>query len=44
VLLVSNLADAQNAAVTLGALPGFGKAEIGEQRVAKLLKGYLELE
>ena len=42
-LLVSNLADAQNTAVTLAALPGFGKAEMGEQKTVQLLKGYLEL-
>jgi CheY-like chemotaxis protein len=37
-MLVSNYADAQAAAVEAGALPGFGKREIGTPRVAKLLK------
>ena len=29
VLLVSNLADAQSEAVSIGAVPGFGKADLG---------------
>lgn len=37
-MLVSNFADAQAAAVGAGALPGFGKREIGGARVTQLLK------
>jgi two-component system chemotaxis response regulator CheY len=37
-MLVSNYADAQADAVEAGALPGFGKREIGSQRVTSLLK------
>jgi choline dehydrogenase-like flavoprotein len=37
-MLVSNYADAQAAAVANGALPGFGKREIGSPRVVELLK------
>src|SRR6478735_7784320 len=40
-MLVSNYADAQSAAVAAGAIPGFGKREIGSQRVATLLKDAL---
>ena len=36
-MLVSNYADAQAAAVQAGALPGFGKREIGTPRVMELL-------
>lgn len=37
VILVSNYADAQSAAVAAGALPGFGKSDIGsEEAIAKL--------
>jgi two-component system, chemotaxis family, chemotaxis protein CheY len=42
VMLVSNYADAQEEAVQVGALPGFGKASLGRpemlQRVEELLK------
>jgi len=41
-MLVSNYADAQAAAVANGALPGFGKREIGSPRVIEILKGALE--
>ena len=41
-MLVSNYADAQAAAVANGALPGFGKREIGSPRVIEVLKGALE--
>jgi two-component system chemotaxis response regulator CheY len=41
-MLVSNYADAQAAAVANGALPGFGKREIGSQRVIEVLKSALE--
>jgi hypothetical protein len=41
-MLVSNYPDAQAAAVANGALPGFGKREIGSPRVVELLKGALE--
>ena len=40
-MLVSNYADAQNAAVAAGAIPGFGKREIGSKRVLKLLQDAL---
>lgn len=40
-MLVSNYSDAQAAAVAAGALPGFGKRELGSQRVVELLKGAL---
>jgi len=40
-MLVSNYADAQAAAVAAGAVPGFGKREIGSQRVLALLKDAL---
>jgi two-component system chemotaxis response regulator CheY len=36
-MLVSNHADAQAAAVAAGALPGFGKREIGKPRVKEIL-------
>jgi DNA-binding NarL/FixJ family response regulator len=41
-MLVSNYADAQAAAVANGALPGFGKREIGSPRVIEVLKAALE--
>jgi hypothetical protein len=41
-MLVSNYADAQAAAVANGALPGFGKREIGSPRVIEVIKGALE--
>ena len=37
-MLVSNYADAQASAVAAGALPGFGKRELGSERVLGLLK------
>lgn len=37
-MLVSNYPDAQAAAVEAGALPGFGKRELGSQRVVELLR------
>lgn len=37
-MLVSNYPDAQAAAVAEGALPGFGKRELGTPRVAELLR------
>lgn len=37
-MLVSNYADAQAAAVAAGALPGFGKRELGNPRVADLIR------
>jgi two-component system chemotaxis response regulator CheY len=40
-MLVSNYADAQKAAEAAGALPGFGKREIGTARVTQLLKDAL---
>jgi two-component system chemotaxis response regulator CheY len=37
-MLVSNYPDAQAAAVAAGALPGFGKRELGSPRVAQLIR------
>lgn len=37
-MLVSNYADAQSAAVAAGALPGFGKRDLGSARVKDLLR------
>ena len=37
-MLVSNYAEAQAAAVAAGALPGFGKREIGSKRVTQVLR------
>lgn len=37
-MLVSNFPDAQQAAEHAGALPGFGKREIGSKRVGDLLR------
>jgi hypothetical protein len=41
-MLVSNYAEAQAAAVANGALPGFGKREIGSPRVIEVLKAAIE--
>ena len=41
-MLVSNYPDAQAAAVEAGALPGFGKREIGSKRVTELLREALK--
>jgi hypothetical protein len=41
-MLVSNYPDAQAAAVANGALPGFGKREIGSPRVIEVLKAAIE--
>ena len=40
-MLVTNYPDVQQAAITAGALPGFGKREIGSPRVVQLLKDAL---
>ena len=40
-MLVSNYADAQRAAEAAGALPGFGKRELGTPRVTEVLKSAL---
>ncbi len=40
-MLVSNYPDAQSAAESAGALPGFGKREIGSARVTELLRSAL---
>jgi hypothetical protein len=37
-MLVSNFPDAQEAAVAAGALPGFGKREIGTKRVVEVIQ------
>lgn len=41
-MLVSNYEEAQAAAVQAGALPGFGKRELGSAKVTELLRGALE--
>lgn len=43
VMLVSNLPDAQAAAVAQGALPGFGKRELSSADVVEKLRAALEL-
>lgn len=43
-MLVSNFEEAQSAAVQAGALPGFGKREIGSERVTQLLRQALGYE
>ena len=40
-MLVSNYPDAQQAAVAAGAMPGFGKRELGSPKVAEMLRGAL---
>jgi DNA-binding NarL/FixJ family response regulator len=40
-MLVSNYAEAQQAAIAAGALPGFGKREIGTARVRQMLRAAL---
>lgn len=42
VMLISNYAEAQAAAIAAGALPGFGKREIGTPRVAELIRSALQ--
>lgn len=41
VMLVSNYEDAQEAAIGLGAVPGFGKADVGGPKADAILKGVL---
>jgi two-component system chemotaxis response regulator CheY len=43
-MLISNYPDAQQAAVAAGALPGFGKRELGSPRVLQLLREALGVE
>lgn len=43
-MLVSNYPEAQAEAVAAGALPGFGKRDIGSPRVAQLIRDTLALE
>jgi ActR/RegA family two-component response regulator len=43
-MLVSNYADAQAAAVKAGALPGFGKKDLGSSKVAQQLRDALAAE
>ena len=40
-MLVSNYPEAQAAATAAGALPGFGKRELGSKRVTELLRSAL---
>ena len=41
-MLVSNYADAQQAAVAAGAIEGFGKAELGADETEEKLRAVLE--
>lgn len=41
VMLVSNYADAQEAAVAAGAVPGFGKAELNQPATREKLRTFL---
>ena len=43
-MLVSNYPDAQAEALAAGAVPGFGKREIGTPRVAQLIRRALALD
>jgi two-component system chemotaxis response regulator CheY len=43
-ILVSNYAEAQQAAVAAGALPGFGKRELGTPRVLEILRDAVGIE
>jgi DNA-binding NarL/FixJ family response regulator len=43
-MLISNHADAQAAALAAGAIPGFGKREIGSARVKQLLRDLMDAE
>jgi hypothetical protein len=43
-MLVSNYPDAQAAAVAAGALPGFGKRELGSARIPELIRSALQGE
>jgi len=43
-MLISNHADAQAAAVAAGAVPGFGKREIGSARVRQVLREAMGVE
>lgn len=40
-MLISNYADSQKAAEAAGALPGFGKGEVGTQKMRDALSGAL---
>jgi two-component system chemotaxis response regulator CheY len=42
VMLVSNFADAQTEAIGLGALPGFGKSELGKRALTTKLQAAIE--
>jgi hypothetical protein len=43
-MLVSNYPDAQAEAIAAGALPGFGKRELGSSRILTLIREALEDE
>src|SRR2546421_3153481 len=43
-MLISNYADAQAQALAAGAVPGFGKSEIGSPRVAQVIRRALALD
>ena len=42
-ILISNYADAQQAAVAAGAKPGFGKSQIGSNAIRDLLRELIEV-
>jgi two-component system chemotaxis response regulator CheY len=44
VMLITNYEDVQEQAVELGALPGFGKADLHDQRTLERLRGALGAE
>jgi hypothetical protein len=41
-MLISNYAEAQRAAVDAGAMEGFGKREIGSAKVARMLRAAVQ--
>jgi two-component system, chemotaxis family, chemotaxis protein CheY len=43
-MLISNFPESQAEALAAGALPGFGKRELGSERVAKLIREALAME
>jgi two-component system chemotaxis response regulator CheY len=43
-MLISNFPESQAEALAAGALPGFGKRELGSERVASLIRGALAME
>lgn len=43
-MLISNFPESQAEALTAGAMPGFGKRELGSERVASLIREALAME